>query len=246
MMIFRNGGRTPKAAEIFIQNKKLKIVPDYKYLGMTLQTSARSYSKHIAERATQAVRAMHDVQKLKSLSIKTAMALFKSKIMPILTYGIEIIWEKLSMANLKTIEKVKATYLKKAIGVSKNTRSRLVYLLARETFLIEDLRMTMTLPRTNASEQLLTILREKREATPVEFYGTGAMIDREWTKENFELRHVLTRLAVHGFHHRICKTTAYHEPEDSCVCSLCENKCERYHIELCTKRTKSISEYAKL
>ncbi|PSN46113.1 hypothetical protein C0J52_17254 [Blattella germanica] len=189
MMIFRNGGRTPKAAEICIQNKKLKIVPDYKYLGMTLQTSARSYSKHIAERATQAVRAMHDVQKVKSLSIKTAMALFKSKIMPILTYGLEIIWEKLSMANLKTIEKVKATYLKKAIGVSKNTRSRLVYLLARETFLIEDLRMTMTLPRTNASEQLLTILREKREATPEEFYGTGAMIDREWTKENFELRH---------------------------------------------------------
>ncbi|PSN45102.1 Anoctamin-7 [Blattella germanica] len=76
--------------------------------------------------------------------------------------------------------------------------------------------MIMTLPRTNASEQLLTILREKKEATPVE-YGTGTMIDREWTKENFELRHVLTRLAVHGFHHRICKTTAYHEPEDSCV-----------------------------
>lgn len=36
MMIFRNSGRTPEAAEIFIQNKKLKTVPDYKYLGMTL------------------------------------------------------------------------------------------------------------------------------------------------------------------------------------------------------------------
>lgn len=246
MMIFRNGGRTPDAAEIFIQNKKLKIVPDYKYLGMTLQTSAKCYTKHIAERATQAVRAMHDIQKMKSLNLETAMALFKTKIMPILTYGIEIIGEKLTRANLETLEKVKATYIKKAIGVSKNTRSRLVYLLARETFLIEDLRTNMILPRTNASEQLLTTLREKREATPEEFYGTGAMIDRQWTKENCELRHVITRLAVHGFHHRICKTTAYHEPNDLCECSLCGKKCERYHIELCSKRTKSISEYAKL
>ena len=146
------------------------------------------------------------------------------------------------MANLETLEKVKATYIKKAIGVSKNTRSRLVYLLARETFLIEDLRTNMILPRANASEQLLTILSEKREATPEEFYGTGAMIDRQWTKENCELRHVITRLAVHC----ICKTTAYHEPNDLCECSLCGNKCERYHIELCSKRTKSISEYPKL
>ena len=106
----------------------------------------------------------------------------------------------------------------------------MVYLLARETFLIEDLRTSMILPRTNASEQLLTTLRERREATPEEFYGTGAMIDRQWTRENCELRHVITRLAVHGFHHRICKTTAYHEPNDLCECSLCGNKCERYHI----------------
>ena len=56
---------------------------------------------------------MHDVQKIKSLSLETAMALFKTKIMPILTYGIEIIGEKLTMANLETLEKVKATYVHK-------------------------------------------------------------------------------------------------------------------------------------
>lgn len=245
MMIFRNGGRTPEAAEISIQNRKLKIVSDYRYLGMTLQTSAKCYTKHIMERATEAIRAMHDVKNIKSLSLETAMALFKTKILPILTYGIEIIGEHLTMANLETLEGVKATYLKKAMGVSKYTRSRFVYLLARETFLTEDLRTNMMLPKTNASERLLSTLREKREATPIEFYATGAMIDREWTKENFELRHVITRLAVHGFHHLICKTRTYHDPSDSCVCTLCSKKCERYHIELCAKRTKSISEYAK-
>ncbi|KAJ4443574.1 hypothetical protein ANN_05248 [Periplaneta americana] len=112
-------------------------------------------------------------------------------------------------------------------------------------FLTEDLRTNMMLPKTNASERLLSTVREKREATPIEFYATGAMIDREWTKENFELRHVITRMAVHGFHHLICKTRTYHDPSDSCVCTLCSMKCERYHIELCAKRTKSISEYAK-
>ena len=49
----------------------------------------------------------------------------------------------------------------------------------------------MILLRTNASEQLLMTLTEKREATPEEFYGTGAMIERQWTKKNCELRHVM-------------------------------------------------------
>ena len=82
-----------------------------------------------------------------------------------------------------------------AIGVAKTTISRLVYLLARETFLIEDLRTILQLPNTLASEKLLPTLNAKREKIPQDFYGTGAMIDRSWTAANFEMRHVLTRLS---------------------------------------------------
>ena len=64
----------------------------------------------------------------------------KSNILSILTYGIDVIWTHLNERNLATLESVKSTYIKTAIGVAKNTRSRLVYLIARETFLKEDLR----------------------------------------------------------------------------------------------------------
>ena len=61
------------------------------------------------------------------------MTLFKSKILPILTYGIEVIWTHLNERNLIILESVKSNYIKRAIGVAKNTRSRLDYLLARKS-----------------------------------------------------------------------------------------------------------------
>ena len=45
----------------------------------------------------------------------------------------------------------------------KNTGSRLVYLLARETFLIEDLRTMYPLPNTRTSEDLLKSLIKRRD-----------------------------------------------------------------------------------
>ena len=61
--------------------------------------------------------------------------------------------------------------------MAKNTRSRIVYLLARETFLIEDLRTMYPLPNTTASENLKKSLIKRGEEVPTDFYGTGAMID---------------------------------------------------------------------
>lgn len=245
-MIFRNGGRAPIKEEIYIRETKLKIVPDFKYLGITLQTSAKCFTKHITEKTTQAILAIHEIRNIRQLSLETAMLLFRVKIQPILTYGIEIIWSYLTMKNLSSLERVKARYLKAILGVSKTTQSRLAYLLTRETFLIDDLRTSILLPSTSASQKMLALLNRKREEIHPDFYSTGAMVDRAWTKENFEMRHVITRLAVHGFHHLICKNTKFHDPNTDCRCMLCDKKCDRYHIELCTKRSKTICEYAKM
>ena len=43
------------------------------------------------------------------------MRLFETVITPIATYGIEIIWDKLSTSDLQRMEKVKARYLKRAL-----------------------------------------------------------------------------------------------------------------------------------
>ena len=63
------------------------------------------------------------------------------------------------------------------------------------------LRTMYSLPNTTASENLLKSVIKRREEVPTGFYGTGTMIDRTLTTANFEMRHSLTRLAVHGFHH---------------------------------------------
>ena len=246
MMIFRNGGKAPAAAEISIRGQKLKISPDFKYLGITLQPTAKCFTKHVTDRAAQAVMAMHDIKNIRLLSLETALNLFKARIIPILCYGIEVIWSHLTENNLNTLEKVKATYLKRALGVSKTTRSRLVYLLAREPFLLEDIKLRYMLQHTKALGNQMKIMEEKRADVWPEFYGTGAMTDRTWTTSNFELRHVVTRLSIHGFHHLLCTNKTHHDPTPACVCELCSKVCERYHIELCTKRLRSIRDYANV
>jgi hypothetical protein len=91
------------------------------------------------------------------------MLLFNAKILPILTYSINIVWCKLSTSDLNAIEKVKARFLKAALGLSKFTPSRLVYELARETFLTKDNRLRYLLAPTKASTKLLEQRKQKRE-----------------------------------------------------------------------------------
>ena len=100
------------------------------------------------------------------------------------------------------------------------------------------------LKNKKASENLLKSLIKRREEVPTDFHETGAMIERNWTTANFEMRHSLTRLTVHGFLHVICNNPSFHEPSDSCKCTLCDQLCERYHLERCRKRTRSIKDYA--
>ena len=59
------------------------------------------------------------------LSLKTALRLFEAKTLLTLTYGIEIIWEHLTERQLKGTESLKARFLKRAMGLSKYTPSRL-------------------------------------------------------------------------------------------------------------------------
>jgi hypothetical protein len=93
--------------------------------------------------------------------------------------------------------------------------------------------------------QDVSIRKKKREEIWQDFYATDAMLNRNWTKAKQELRHVVTRLAVLGYHHKLCKRAYFHNPDTECVCSLCDNKCDRYHITLCKKWTKSVTEYSK-
>lgn len=104
--------------------------------------------------------------------------MLNTKIVPVLTYGLGLTWEKLRMKDLNTIEHVKARFLKTTLGVSKYTFSRLVHVLARESFLIEELRIKLDLLSTPNWKKALDERIKKIEDISEEFYTTEAMINQ--------------------------------------------------------------------
>jgi hypothetical protein len=116
--------------------------------------------------------------------------------------------------------------------------------ISREPFLIEELRTKLQLPSTKNAEAHLAERRKKREEIPLDFYRRDAMLNRNWINANQRLRHMVIKLAVHGDHHKICKNMSYHDPSENCMCSLCDQFCDIYHITRC-KKTINPCDYSK-
>ena len=87
------------------------------------------------------------------------------------------------------------------------------YVLALVTFLIEDLGTQMLLQRTPSYEELL---QGKRDSIEESFYITVAMVNREWTHEEYDLRHAMTRFAINCFHHRVYSRKTFHQANQEC------------------------------
>jgi len=72
----------------------------------------KSFRIHLRSRTVAAVRVMNDIKDLKLIALETAMQLFRLKLVPTLTYGMELIWEHLTRKQRLELEKMKARYLK--------------------------------------------------------------------------------------------------------------------------------------
>jgi hypothetical protein len=229
-----------------INGKEIKFSNSFNYLGVTFQPSGTTFTKHIERRRIIALLATYDIPKLSSLSIETGLKLFNLKIAPILSYGIEVIWKHLSKDDFLSLERGKASFVRKLLSVSKSTRTRFTYSLVNCNLFVEELKHRFHLPDTPA---YLKFYRERElelETLPRDFFTVDAFHNDEWKKPQFKLRHVYTRFACHGFHHLICKNKKYHIKTDKCVCELCENPCDRYHLRDCPNRVKSLVEYASM
>ena len=244
-MTFRRGGKQAAADTLYLEGRPLNSVKDFKYLGITLQPQGKTYTVHIKDKVAAAIIAMTDIKHLQKISLQTAMKIFKAKILPVISYGLHIIWQHLTKSNLMDIEKVKATFLKRALCLSKFTPSRLVYELSRETMLLEDLRLQLLLPSTPAYETVVLEHQRKKSEIWENFYTTDAMTKHDWKEANYDMRHLVTRLAVHGFHFKMCRTEHFHEPTADCKCLLCDTTCGRYHILECRNRPGSLIKYCE-
>jgi len=201
-MKFRRCGRVARGDTLHLEGEPVEFVRSYTYLGVTLPTNGRSFTQHIATRAQKAIIcATQEILNPSSLSIATALKLFYLKVAPVASYGIVTVWQHLTYANLCILDRVKTTFLKRVLGVSKSSRNRLVYVLVGcETF-IENLRSMFHLPDTAAYNMFTVRANEKRASIVSDFYHTPAMTQVDWRGPFQKRRHIFTRHSMHGFHH---------------------------------------------
>lgn len=106
----------------------------------------------------------------------------------------------LSAMSLKNLEN-----LKKIMRLSNFTTSRLINALATEPCLLEDLRLKMLILSMTVNKEIMVERQGKAREIWNRSYRMTAIMNREWTGPNYGPQHVVTRLAVHCIHHRICK-----------------------------------------
>jgi hypothetical protein len=155
---FRNKGRGRyKAADVIkVNNKEIEFVTEFIYLGVKFQASGTSFSKHIDKRVKASIFASAKLTSLPKTSVETALKIFDLAISPVASYGIEAVWQHLTTADLHKLETAKTRFLKKALCLSKFTKSRFVYELADTGLFIEDLRLKYNLPETDSYSKFLT------------------------------------------------------------------------------------------
>jgi hypothetical protein len=87
--VFKKGGKLAESDFICCSGERPKNVNSFRYLGVTLQTSGKTFKQNVKEMASAALRAMYNIENLKPLYLETAIKLFAAKISLILTYGLE-------------------------------------------------------------------------------------------------------------------------------------------------------------
>jgi hypothetical protein len=246
---FRNGGkgRYKKDDHLEIDNIQIQFVPEFCYLGVVFQCSGTSFSKHVLKRAKASYFAISKLTKLTKSSIETALKLFDLAISPVASYGIESIWPYLKKSDFYTLETVKSRYLKKALGLSKYTKSRYTYKLANTDFFVRDLRDRFSLQSTAEYEKFLHNKNISLTEINPQFFETPAMTNPCWKNVNFEKRHAFTRYSCHGFHHLLCNNPNFHAIAlDNCECKFCNEKIGQYHLFNCTVKQLSLTQASKM
>lgn len=230
---FRRGGRIASGDQLHIDGHQLKFVNSFRYLGVNLPHNGKSFTAHLTERCAKALVAAHQIQNPQKLSLNTAMRLYDLKVAPVVSYNIEMFWDDLTVGNLEMLNKVKASFIKRTLGLHPTTRSRLAYLLAGSMLAIEDFRARFGLRETDAYRDCLEAWETKFAEVDPEFHSSWAMKQEKWKEPHQENRNVVTRYSVHGFHFKLCTNKSFHEALMCCICRRCSGQCNKYHAATC-------------
>ena len=128
------------------------------------------------------------------------------------------------------------------LGLHRSTRNRLVALLCDVPYLTEELASKLSI--TPAYRNYLTLVEDKLSDLDPDVFLSPAILQCEWKKAMYEKRHLVTRVSVHGFHHKLCVNEHWHERGNDCICRFCrESAVNLLHVFECSILCfKSLSE----
>ena len=241
---FRKGGRLSQEDKFIYRNKQIEIVPSYEYLGVSLQCQL-TFSQHILKLKKKAAIIVGTLTKLPLVSIDCALKIFNIKLKPIITYCLRLFSDLLTCKQLLELDKIKSMFLKRALSVHISTSSSLVHELLNVPFLSEELQQNNFIFNQLTWTSYLEY-REERRKVFIEKFGTRgpAFQFTEWKKKNQKNRHIFTRATSHGFHHLLCSRPRCFDTTLNCMCSLCHEAADLYHILNCNhRRGRSLPEF---
>ena len=154
-MKFRRGGILAKKDVIEVRGQGVSFVNKFTYLGVTMPTNGKSFRTHLRERTAKAIRAASSIRDPQKLSIGTAEALFRLKIAPIASYGIQLVWERLGEEEFRLMDRVKAFFMKRVMGLAASCKNRIVWILLGGRLWTEVMQARGGLARTGAFERYL-------------------------------------------------------------------------------------------
>ena len=74
---------------------------------------------------------------------------------------------------------------------------------------------------TPAYRAYMASVEEKLHGVDPDLFRSPAMVQDGWRGPRHKKRHLVCRLAVHGFHFKFCTIRHYHERNCDCVCRFC-------------------------
>jgi hypothetical protein len=241
---FRNGGRISRDDILVYGEEKLEFVNHYTYLGVTLQTTL-SFGRHCREKCIKAYSAIATLTNLQDVSIKTATKIYDMKIHPIISYSLKAITRHLKLTQLRDLDKPKARFYKKALGLPQSASSTLALELAGVPTYCHQLRLLGHEFDDEVWRQYLLERQAKHQKFLEKGYSDGpAFKNDKWKLARAENRHLITRTTSHGFHHYFCSSGTCFDPSDECICRECGDPADRLHILTCsTKKNASLAAF---
>ena len=178
-----------------------------------------TFTEHIVKKKRKALGVIASLKELPLVSLDTAIRIYDMKVLPTVTYLIDLITPCMTLSQMRELDKVKASFVKKALGLHRSASSTLSLEIFSTGTMCEDLKRKNYVFDGETWKRYELEREEKLINLCIDNFTDGLCFNfDEWRLAGQKTRHFYIRFTAHGFHHRLCKFKDCYEAIDNCIC----------------------------